>query len=156
VTLPFVLLLIDFWPLKRWDLTRDGLARLRRRLLWEKVPFLALSLIFSSVTFFVQTKTGAVISLEQKAFPDRVVNVIHSYVGYLDKIAYPRYLCAYYFSQWQDHRWGMYLAVLIVLSAFAVWAARRMSYFTTGWFWYLGTLVPVIGLVQVGSQAMAD
>ena len=156
VTLPFVLLLIDFWPLQRWDWSRGGWQVLRRKLLLEKTPFVALSLIFCAVTFYVQNKTGAVINLEQKPFPDRLVNVLHSYVGYLEKMAYPKNLCAYYFSQWQDTRFALALAVVGGLTVLAIGAARRWRFVTTGWLWYLGTLVPVIGLVQVGSQTMAD
>ena len=156
VTLPFVLLLIDFWPLERWEWSWGGWRVLRTRLLLEKMPFFALSFIFSAVTFYVQRKTGAVISLEQKPFPDRLVNVLHSYVGYLEKMAYPKDLCAYYFSQWQNSRFVLALAVLLALTGLAIGAARRWRFVTTGWLWYLGTLVPVIGLVQVGSQTMAD
>jgi protein O-mannosyl-transferase len=156
VTLPFVLLLIDFWPLQRWDCSRAGWRVLRTRLLVEKLPFFALSFLSSAVTFYVQRKTGAVISLEQKPFPDRLVNVLHSYVGYLEKMAYPKDLCAYYFSQWQDTRFALALVLVVALTLLALLAARRWRFVTTGWLWYLGTLVPVIGLIQVGSQAMAD
>ena len=156
VTLPFVLLLIDLWPLGRWRPNREGLRMLRTKLLLEKVPFFALSFIFSVATFYVQNKTGAVVSLEHKPFLDRLVNVLHSYVGYLEKMAYPKDLCIYYFSQWQDSRFALTLAVVAGLTVAAIWAARRWRFATMGWFWYLGTLVPVIGLVQVGSQTMAD
>ena len=156
VTLPFVLLLIDFWPLQRWDWSREGWRIFRTKLLLEKLPFFTLSFLSSAVTFYVQGKTGAVVSLEAKPFPDRLVNVLHSYVGYLERLAYPKNLCAYYFSQWQDSRFVLPLVLGAGLTVLAIWAARRWRFVTMGWLWYLGTLVPVIGLVQVGSQTMAD
>ena len=173
VTLPFVLLLIDYWPLGRWGAqsprskvqgrvasNTHHVSRftfhVSRQLLLEKLPFLALSILFSAVTFYVQNKTGAVIALEQKPFPDRCINVLHSYLGYLGNLLYPRDLCIYYFAQWQNLRFALPLTVLAVLTLLAILAARRWRYAPTGWFWYVGTLVPVIGLVQVGSQAMAD
>jgi tetratricopeptide (TPR) repeat protein len=156
VTLPFVLLLIDFWPLRRWDFRRAGLSLLRTRVLLEKIPFFVLSIAFSAATFYVQKKGGAVISLEFKPLSERIVNALHSYVGYLEKLVWPTQLCAYYFNQWQDSRWVVYLATLLVLSAVAIWSARRWRFVPVGWLWYVGTLLPVIGIVQVGSQAMAD
>jgi tetratricopeptide (TPR) repeat protein len=126
------------------------------KLLPEKLPFFALSLLISSATFMVQNRAGAVISLEAKSLPYRLVNALHSYVGYLEKMAYPKNLCPYYFSQWQDTHFILPLAIVAALTGLAIFAARRWPFVTTGWFWYLGALIPVIGLVQVGSQTMAD
>jgi protein O-mannosyl-transferase len=168
VTLPFVLLLLDFWPLKRIGIvntthqletgTSNHFAlRTPRSAFFEKLPFFALSLVSSIITFFAQRTGGAVSTLEQAPFRMRVANAMISYVRYLGKILWPTKLAILYplqiFPAWT---WMASLAVLLVLSFAAVATARRRPWFFVGWFWFLGTLVPVIGLVQVGKQSMAD
>ncbi len=150
VTFPFVLLLIDFWPLRRWN-RKDAL-----RLVMEKVPFLVLSAASSVVTFLAQRGQGAVIGF--LPFSYRLETAVLAYVRYLGKFFYPTNLAILY-----PHAKGWDLAGICgaaaVLLAISVWAAatwRRHPYFAMGWCWYLGTLVPVIGLIQVGSQSMAD
>ena len=156
VTMPFVLLVIDFWPLQRWGLSRSGLRSAGRTLLREKMPFLILAAISSVVTFYAQRASGAVVNLAARSFSERLPNVVQSYANYLSKLVYPKNLCAFYFSQWEDSHIVLPTLVLIGISLLAIWTVRRRPFLAVGWLWYLGTLLPVIGLVRVGTQAMAD
>ena len=161
VTVPCVLLLLDIWPLGR--VPAGALLSHRTwlfRLALEKVPFFCLAIISSIVTVLVQREGHAVDLVLPGGL--RAVNVVVSYTKYLSKAFWPRHLAAYYphpaaFSaQWPV--WAVGLAAL-GLGAISVVAVRRLSrqpWLGVGWAWYLGTLAPVIGLVQVGSQAMAD
>ncbi len=146
VTLPFVLLLLDFWPLRR------GL-RIR-----EKLPFFALSAASAVVTVLVQKSSGAVETLSTVAPVLRLENAAVSYMVYLAKTFWPSALAVFYPYPANLPAWQPVLAALAILGiSAAVWmSCRRHPYLAVGWLWYLGTLVPVIGLVQVGSQARAD
>jgi len=152
VTWPFLLLVLDYWPLGRWRPGRwPALA-------FEKIPFLALALAVSVVTFLVQQNGRTVVAVNQLTLAARVGNAVVSYVRYLEKLVWPADLAAYY-----PHpgHWP-FLTVLLAgtgllgVTLLAWVRRRRQPYLLTGWLWYLGTLVPVIGLVQVGGQAMAD
>jgi Flp pilus assembly protein TadD len=168
VTLPFVLLLLDFWPLGRASGRADVAGgaedgpliegRAALRLVAEKLPFLALTVVSSVVTFLVQQRAGAVAELEGYPMGHRVANAVVSYVAYLGKTFWPTALAIIYPYPPSLPAWSTLgsLALLIGVSVVAVLWARRHPYLPVGWFWYLGMLVPVIGLVQVGSQAMAD
>jgi len=139
VTLPFALLLLDYWPLKR------------PRKLVEKIPFLTLSALASFIAFKVQHKAGAVLSADTVPMATRTANALISYVGYLSQFFWPSGLAVFYpypasFPVWRT------AAILVLISGLAL----LRPYLTVGWLWYLGTLVPVIGLVQVGMQAKAD
>jgi tetratricopeptide (TPR) repeat protein len=157
VTLPFLLLLLDFWPLKR--MTNDGfrMADLKPLVL-EKIPFFVLAIFFSWLTFWIQKNHGAVVPLERLGLMDRAGHAVSSYVQYLDKFFWPANLVVMYpyqnshaiFEIWLD---GL---LLLAVSALCVCQLRRRPYLAVGWFWYLGTALPIIGLVQVGDQAMAD
>ena len=155
VTLPFVLLLLDFWPLERWK------QKKLRVLLVEKVPFFLLSAIVSVVTYVAQ-RTAGMMSTSMTglslSFGARLENALISYVRYLGKLFWPVDLCALYPypDRWPTQK--IFFAGLLVLSlSILVFAARRRwPFLLTGWLWYLGTLVPVLGLVSVGPQAMAD
>lgn len=151
VTLPFLLLLLDHWPLGRVP------QRSSRQLLLEKLPLFALSLASSVVTFAVQQHGGAVKGLDVLPLGQRLANALVAYVGYISQMLWPAGLAALYpyrpIPGWQAA--GAFV-VLAAVSVVATRAARRHPYLPVGWFWYLGTLVPVIGLVQVGSQPMAD
>jgi len=167
VTLPFLLLLLDWWPLGRLrppskpaGLARPALARLsRRRLVLEKVPLFALAALSSGVAFFTQQQWGATVTTRYYAFPARAANALVAYGSYLLKTVWPAKLAVFYphlgpsIPRWQ---WIAAAAVLAALTALALAKRRGHPALLTGWFWYLGTLVPVIGLLQVGSQAMAD
>jgi len=151
VTLPFVLLLLDYWPLSRIQERKSV-----RKLIIEKWPFFVLSILASILAFFVQ-KSGVVL-LGQLSFFDRIKNVIVSYVQYIGKTFWPENLCVYY--PYPDYfSFGTVFAsvvLLVIISAVFIWQWRRHPYLLVGWLWFLGTFMPVIGLVQVGKQAVAD
>jgi protein O-mannosyl-transferase len=150
VTLPFVLLLLDFWPLRR-------LGDLRRAIL-EKIPFVILSVVVSIVTYIVQYRGGAVIPLGAVPLIRRLGNALQSYLTYLLQTFFPVRLSVFY--PFPDHIpvWkGVAAAiVLIAITALVLRRWRDLPWLGVGWLWYLGALVPVIGLVQVGNQAHAD
>lgn len=167
VTLPFVFLLLDYWPLRRLALPslRDsgeliGLPSIRAtlQLLLEKLPFFALVLASSVTTYIVQKIGGAVSSLTALPFPLRVATALVAYADYIGKSFWPTHLAAIYPypSRWPFLLVAGAAAMLIILSAVFVRYRARHPYLLVGWLWYLGTLVPVIGLVQVGNQPMAD
>jgi len=166
VTLPFVLLLLDYWPLGRLSFNGPAAAAASpkpdpgvtlKRLLWEKSPLLAIAALSSVVTFYAQ-KQG-MFPLQVLPIPDRLANALVAYVGYLGQMFWPARLAVLYplpghhLPIWQAPAAGLALAVLSLL---ALRQARRHPYLLVGWLWFLGTLLPVIGLVQVGAQAMAD
>ena len=196
VTLPFVLLLLDFWPLERFKQIQSGQdvkirsnkpvsgdtrkGKLKKRhndeakvvkqsydkfslsliisLLWEKIPLFALAALSSFVTYIAQQKGGAVESIETYPLISRIANAFVSYITYIGKMIWPNNLAVFYLYQWKWPLWQISGTVLlfIAITLMAVWAARRFPYLSVGWFWYIGTLVPVIGIVQVGMQARAD
>jgi tetratricopeptide (TPR) repeat protein len=156
VTFPFVLLLLDFWPLGRWA---DPAPGARRRLVLQKIPFLAASAAACLVTVLAQSKGGAVASVSEYPLGVRVANAAVSYGRYLWKALAPKGLSVFYPSTGEMPPLGhaiLAAALLAALSAGAAISARRRPYLLVGWLWYLGTLVPVIGIVQVGGQAFAD
>jgi tetratricopeptide (TPR) repeat protein len=155
VTLPFVLLLLDYWPLGRFS--SPGFSV--KGLLLEKLPLLILSIASSVVTFIFQQRGGAVIASNRLLLDERILNAIVSYLAYLGKMLWPTQLAALYphpVNNIPVSRAVISGIVLILITIFFVYHARRYKYLLVGWFWYLGTLVPVIGIVQVGAQAMAD
>lgn len=186
VTLPFVLLLLDWWPLKRnaecpgasgrsaecvsergqpcpqdsaLASARTGLSAPRTAtLLLEKLPFFALAGVSSVVTFAVQRHGGAMTLMEHLPFGWRLGNTLLSYGGYLQKMIWPSRLAIFYpfpdaLPVWQCVAAA---ALLILILAGAIALRRTQPWLLMGWLWFLGMLVPVIGLVQVGGQAMAD
>jgi protein O-mannosyl-transferase len=162
VTLPFVLLLLDYWPLRRMtsaEYREEGRVRVRSfaRLMREKIPFFLLSAGASLVTYAVQRAQGATRLAGELRVGVRVANAVVSYVRYLGKTFWPAELTVFYPHPLVWPHWTIVSACLSLLavSAFVVWMNKR-EYLAVGWFWFLGTLVPVIGLVQVGDQAMAD
>jgi tetratricopeptide (TPR) repeat protein len=157
VTLPFVLLLLDVWPLGRLALPgkppeRTALWRLVR----EKLPLFALAAAGSVVTVLAQHKSLA--SAETFPVARRLAHAVVSYVAYLGKTLAPRHLAVYYPMPGPEPAWEVAGALLLLagITALALLAVRRAPYLLVGWLWFLGTLVPVIGLVQVGGQSMAD
>ena len=154
VTLPFTLLLLDFWPLNRM---KDRASAIK--LMIEKLPLLGLSLITCVLTYTVQLNAGAVKTFEEFPLAHRLTNATVTYALYLFKTLWPVNLAAFYpFPLGGPPLWkvGFALLVLVGISLFAFRSARTKPYLLVGWLWFLGTLVPVIGLVQVGAQAMAD
>ena len=159
VTLPFVMLLLDYWPLQRFQLqTPDSRLQTCLPLIREKLPFLALSAASSAVTFWAQKTGGAVVAMQKVPLADRLGNASVSYLVYMAKTFWPAKLAAFYpFGPVLPLAEIVLVTVfLFILTGLAVATARRAPFFLTGWLWFVGTLVPVIGLVQVGSQAMAD
>jgi len=153
VTLPFVLLLLDFWPLGRMSRGAFG------RLLLEKLPLLVLAGLTSAITLEAHVQGGSVVAVEAIPPGARLSNAIVSYAAYLGKLVWPARLGVFYphrESSLPPARVWVTAAALIAATAAALRAARRAPYLTVGWSWYLVTLLPVIGIVQVGTQAMAD
>jgi tetratricopeptide (TPR) repeat protein len=212
VTLPFVLLLLDYWPLQRLDQmksaqetrteaseqgagsreweplsanektgksakmrTGQGIAQFSvlvtpevlnpgpqssalRPLLREKIPLFALAALSCIVTYVVQQKAGAVASIEVLSPGVRIANALVSYIVYIGKTIWPVNLAVLYFHPGSLPLWQVLGAVLLLIAVtvLVIRTAKRLPYLTIGWLWFTGTLVPVIGIVQVGKQSMAD
>ncbi|HOG91900.1 MAG TPA: tetratricopeptide repeat protein, partial [Smithella sp.] len=162
VTLPFVLLLLDYWPLNRWgnpyhENTKNGFSSVIK-LIGEKIPFFCLSLAASAGAIWAQSKEGTVASLDNVPFIIRTSNAIVAYVSYLGKLLWPVNLAVFYPYEYVLPPWKILFsaAVILVITLIVMYYIRKKPFLFVGWYIYLGTLVPVIGLVQVGSQAMAD
>ena len=181
VTVPCVLLLLDYWPLGRFPRLGSGVpspggqgpqptegdsGTARKSyivnriwsLLWEKAPFAVLTVVASAATYLVQRRVGAMDTLASVGFGERLANAVVSYMRYLGKMMWPSRVAVFYphpltLPVWE---WAAAGAALGGLTLAAVWLGRSRRYVLTGWLWFLGTLVPVIGLVQVGEQAIAD
>jgi tetratricopeptide (TPR) repeat protein len=169
VTLPFILLMLDFWPLGRLCPSHDTRNEVTGhhtdeglnvfRLLWEKVPFFALAVGSSVVTFIVQERGGAVKLLEMYSIQTRIINALVAYIEYIVNMVWPVKLAVLYphpgssLPLWKGVVAGLALVLITIL---VIRRARKVPYLTVGWFWYVVTLIPVIGIVQVGAQAMAD
>ena len=161
VTLPFVLLLLDYWPLERLQLDETSAwppGASMRQLLKEKIPLFGLALFGSLVTFTAQRQVGAVESLEAIPFTLRVANALHSYVAYIGDLFWPARLAALYpYPKTASTVLALVtLLALVAATVLVVALRRRYPYLLVGWLWYVGTLLPVIGLIQVGPQARAD
>lgn len=161
VTLPFTLLLLDYWPLHRFDFQRSDLkcknSILPRNIniVLEKLPLIFLAGISCIITFYAQKHGGAVKSFIPA--DAKLANILVSYIVYILKMFYPFNLAVFYpYHSWPV--WEILSAsiLLVSISFFTVQSIKQHPYFIVGWLWFLGTLVPVIGLVQVGVQSMAD
>jgi tetratricopeptide (TPR) repeat protein len=150
VTLPFVLLLLDYWPLER---------KFSKRLLIEKIPFFICSFVSCVITYLVQRNTGAMAAVKIFKPSIRINNAIVAYIMYIAKMFWPSRLAVLYPHPGPGlpaARIIICASLLVLISVSFIYLGRRQRFLTVGWLWYLVTLVPVIGLVQVGSQAMAD
>jgi protein O-mannosyl-transferase len=160
ITLPFVLLLLDYWPLKR--VAGAGNTHTPAfpwsKLVLEKLPLFALSAASAVITMHAQQAGGAVRSITQFSLGVRIANAIYAYAIYLWKIVCPAHLAPVYPHPGDTlEAWRVIAAALVLIAITAiVLRFRQRGYLLTGWLWFLGTLVPVIGLVQVGDAAMAD
>ena len=169
VTVPFLLLLMDYWPLGRFQFD-PGRKRARRssglvhpeqsvsRLIYEKIPLFVLAAGSCAATLLAQKSGGALSSVERLPLIVRIANALVSYTTYIGKMIWPTNLSVFYphpefRPAWQVAASGF---LLLCLSVIVVRMGRRHRYLVVGWLWYVGALVPVIGLVQVGAQAMAD
>jgi hypothetical protein len=166
VTWPFVLLLLDFWPFGRVTSDKWRVTRLRisfpqlsslNHLLLEKLPFFALAIASSVVTFLVQRHSGTMSPASYLPISERAGNALVSYVRYLGKMIWPEHLAFFYpYHTWAAWQVAGSAALLALITLTAVWQAPQRPFLIVGWLWFLGTLVPVIGLVQVGIQTMGD
>ena len=165
MTLPFVLLLLDVWPLQRIALWRDGRLTLAGsyrttalRLMREKLPLIGLAVLSGIITVIVQSRWGAVGGLTNYPIGARAENTLLSYVAYVAKIAWPAHMSVFY-----PYRTSVTLpqvlgaaGLLLAVTIWCVRASRERPYLLVGWLWFVGTLLPVIGIVQAGLQSMAD
>ena len=200
VTLPFLLILLDYWPLgrlgsrkvvvspadvipvsqnkrkkktklKKESLKKDIFPANERKLpetriagiiplwqIWEKVPFLGLAIISCIITLWAQNKGGTIAPTDIFPFCTRFANATVSYVAYLGKIFWPHDLALFYPYEHHIPLWKVLISGIIIISITLVvlYYIRKLSFLFVGWFWYLGTLIPVIGLIQAGQQSMAD
>ncbi|HOE79159.1 MAG TPA: tetratricopeptide repeat protein [Smithellaceae bacterium] len=161
VTAPFIMMLLDYWPLRRWQkaMSMPGSTFINTaRLVWEKVPLLLFSGLFSIIIYRTTDKEGAMASLAVLPFADRAANAVVSYMAYLGKIFRPVDLAVFYPYVYSLPGTSVVLSCLALIAATiaVVLAGKKIPPLFTGWFWYVGALVPLIGLVQVGEQAMAD
>ena len=155
VTLPFVLLLLDYWPLNRMELKWAS----SRRLVWEKIPFFVVATAGAIVTFFLFKSTGQVKSIESLPLIVRAGNAVVSYVKYIWKTIWPSQLAANYPYPENKIPYWLVLGATVLLLVITIWVIRlgkKHKYLPVGWFMFLGTLVPVIGLIQISDLAMAD
>ena len=167
VTFPFALLLLDIWPLRRVELGAESERNFGWGALWdqhavlwrlirEKIPLFAVTILSSVITVFAQVQEGAVSALEAKPLGTRIENALVSYAAYIGKALWPSKLSGLY--PYHEPAAPLVIVSAALVIAITVWALResRRPYLAVGWLWFLGTLVPVIGLVQVGIQARAD
>ena len=178
VTLPFLMLLLDYWPLKRFEIQlSDNTFTMQRECLFlsifskskfylksvfhpvlEKLPFIIFAAISGIITLFAQHSADAVASMDLRTLNDRIANTMISYVSYICKMVWPCRLAFFYPYPGKHPLWQV-IGALFLLTAicFLVFKyGRRYPFLAVGWLWYIGSLVPVIGLLQVGAQAMAD
>lgn len=157
VTLPLVMLLIDFWPLGRYRQGADSSGRLVA-LVKEKIPFFLGSLCSAIITLYAQSRGGALSNLEGLPVGSRLQNAMTAYVRYIYKTLWPHDLAVLYPIPAAIPLWQVIgsLLVLIIISVVVIRFRRLYPYLAVGWFWFMVTLLPVIGLIQVGSQSIAD
>ncbi len=160
VTLPFVLLLLDYWPLERlWAPKQKKQSRSLKYLILEKIPLMAMSACISIITFLFQDAGGVRVSGENFTLAIRTANAFTSYMTYMIKMFWPSNLAFFYRHPGKNIS-ILYAAISIIvlaaITAAVLLSAKKKRYLLTGWFWYLGTLIPVVGFVQVGIQARAD
>jgi protein O-mannosyl-transferase len=164
---PFVLLLLDYWPLDRlrWGQPVKGKAKSKSNqkpaswLIAEKIPLLAMSVFLSVMTFTAQRQGGVVPTLERMPMDYRIANMFLSYIRYIGKLIWPSGLAVCYphpHLTVSDWRVLICMGAFILITIMCVYIGRRKKYIAVGWLWYVGSLAPVIGLVQSGAQAMAN
>jgi protein O-mannosyl-transferase len=163
ITFPFMLLLLDYWPLRRFDIEPEAGDGTSPRttflgLLWEKVPLWMMAAGSAVITFHAQRAGGAVGSTMLLPFAWRIKNAIYSYLAYFVKGIWPSHLAVFYpHPENSLPWWSVSLAGLLAASVtLLVWQGRKRRYLLVGWLWYVGTMIPMIGIVQVGRQGMAD
>ncbi len=165
VTLPFVLLLLDYWPLRRFQCPDSSTSQPLNfstsrflRLIIEKIPLVIIGVLASAVAIYAQQSRHGLGTLAKYPLIDRLANAICSYMKYMEKMIWPENLAAFYPYPDKIDQWQVIsaLCLLIVISLASIKNINRHPYLIVGWLWYLGTLVPVLGLIQVGAHSMAD
>lgn len=160
VTVPFVLLLLDFWPLRRWDIISfsPGHGKLVTFPIREKIPLFLLAAISSIVTLIAQKSGGAVVDYEESSLITNIFNAAVSYVKYIYLTFVPTGLSVFYPFPRHIPVWKFVLSttVLVAVSFVSFRKRKEFPFLAVGWFWFLGMMVPVIGIIRVGAQAMAD
>lgn len=167
VTFPFVLLLLDFWPLNRFgnaiSSEKSSFLQLNKnqifKAIYEKIPFFILSFISSVLTFLAQKAGSAVVKTDELPVHLRFANSFISYFEYIEKMFWPKNLSFFYplsVSLPPIKNLVLAVGIILLISVIATFRIKKQPYFLIGWLWFLGTLVPVIGLVQVGAQSLAD
>ena len=159
VTMPFVLLLLDFWPLERLKYYSPKQSSKLFSLILEKISLFIPVIISSVLTILAQKEVGALYSFEALPITTRIANALISYNNYIIKTIWPQNLAVFYPHPFGTlSLWYVFLAALAiaVISFFSIRSFKQHPYVAVGWFWYVGTLIPVIGFIQVGAQAMAD
>jgi tetratricopeptide (TPR) repeat protein len=160
VSWPFIMLLLDYWPLRRYQRSEAGGQRsVARDLIIEKIPFLVIAAASAVITVIAQSHGGAVRDFLDAPVWLRLSNAVVSYAKYLLLTFWPNNLAVYYpFSLAGIPAWQIVgaVALLLTISALCVFGAKERPYLLVGWLWFLGTLIPVIGVLQVGGQTMAD
>ena len=161
VTFPALLLLLDLWPLGRWSRSQSRAVPFLpgRGIVFEKLPFFALSAAASVLAFYAQASGGAVGYVIQFPLAQRVANAFRSHAVYLGKLLWPTKLAVFYPYFWADVPWwqpALGVVLVVAISAAVIMFLRRRPAYFVGWAWYLGTSLPVIGIIQVGSQSLAD
>jgi len=178
VTWPFVLLLLDFWPLGRFAAASPNPVTVTENtgtvhgmsspaviqstvmpLLVEKIPFFVLSAVVSRITYHAQEAVGTMASFGPHPLSSRITNALVGYGRYLEKTFWPTNMAVlypYHALRWNSAQVVASILVLTAITATVICLGRKQRYLVSGWFWFIGTLVPVIGLVQVGAQAIAD
>jgi hypothetical protein len=166
VTLPFVLLLLDYWPLNRIPIEQKKKKadinlrhRIYYRLVLEKIPLIFLSGVIGIISYYTQRGIGALPSFSVFPLKYRIYNAFISYVKYIEKMFWPSRLVVYYPHPGSNVSilYALISAgLLLAATVLVIRSAKNHRYLLTGWFWYLGTLVPVIGIIQVGGFAIAD
>jgi len=156
VTAPFVMLLLDYWPLGRMRSSEK--QQWDWRIILEKLPFFAMSAVLCVITYEIQKNGGAMMGDSSLPLGARLENAVISYVRYIGKMFWPENLAGLYLRPGGWHLWQAVLAavILVIVSIIAIKEWERRPWLLVGWCWYLGVLVPVIGIVQVGMQTMAD
>ena len=157
VTLPFVLLLLDVWPLQRFQISNFKFSNVPP-LVREKIPFFALMLLFCAATFWIQHDYAAMTPWEKLGLAPRLQNAVAGYLAYPAQLLWPANLAAIYPypKSFDATETALKTALLLAISALAVSQLKKFPPLAVGWCWYLGTALPIIGLIQVGEQAMAD
>jgi len=152
VTVPILLILLDYWPLGRF-----GKAN-RLRLFLEKLPFLSFSLMVSAITIFFQTKTGALVSFDSISIINRIENAVSSYIAYLVKLFLPINLAVVYPYEQYFSFWEIFIkfVIFVIITTLFFRLHKKHPYLIVGWLWYVISLVPVIGIFQSGAQSHAD